>query len=121
MNKKIYRDRATLSTEAISSSVFSALLPVKGEAANRPLSRFEMRGAAQTGGEGISHLGANRLSVPVDWNSIEDEIGKFPIPREIWEVAVEIVDSSDVVGMERSVLEFLIRFVIWTDRKAGSA
>jgi hypothetical protein len=38
------------------------------------------------------------------------------VPLEILEVAEGIVDGSDVPGIERSRLEFLIRFLIACDR-----
>ena len=38
------------------------------------------------------------------------------VPLEMLEGAEEIVDLSDVVGLERHTLELLVRYVVWVDR-----
>jgi len=48
-----------------------------------------------------------------DLAPIADELAAIDIPKEILEVAEEIVDGSDVVGIEKWRLEYLVRFVLF--------
>ncbi len=41
------------------------------------------------------------------------------VTMEMMEVAEEIVSGSDVLGVERTTLETLIRVVIWMDRECS--
>ena len=52
-------------------------------------------------------------SIPVEFEPGQLE---FDLPKEILEVAAEIADVSDVVGLERARLERLVRVVIAMDR-----
>ena len=52
-------------------------------------------------------------SIPVEFEPGQLE---FLLPKEILEVAAEIADGSDVVGLERARLERLVRVVIAMDR-----
>jgi hypothetical protein len=51
------------------------------------------------------------VSVPLELEHL-----RFPLPTEILEVAAEIADGSDVLGLERSRLERLVRVVLAMDR-----
>jgi hypothetical protein len=77
-------------------------------------------GYAAAGGVG-SIADTNPLAELGDLSAIGDEIEGFPIRREIPEVVEEIADASDVVGIEPSALEFLVRVVIWADQRVRGA
>lgn len=47
---------------------------------------------------------------------MRDEMREFPIPKEIVEVAAEIVSGSDVIGIEHSRLLDLLSTVLFLDR-----
>ncbi|MGO9701175.1 MAG: hypothetical protein ACLPX7_18135 [Xanthobacteraceae bacterium] len=44
---------------------------------------------------------------------------ELEIRPEILEAAGEIADASDVPGIETERLEFLVRIVVWADRRFG--
>ena len=72
-------------------------MPTKGHRLGAPRSRPAIR---------------DFLACPERVPSLSD----LGIPREMVEAAEEIVDSSDVLGIETDKLEFLIRFLIAMDR-----
>lgn len=47
----------------------------------------------------------------------ESPLHSILIPKEILEVAEEIVDASDVRGLEHASLELLVRTVMYLDRR----
>lgn len=49
--------------------------------------------------------------------AIGSPLQAIPIPSEMMEMAEEIVDCSDVYGLETGSLELLIRLVIFLDRQ----
>ena len=57
------------------------------------------------------------LSQTLRFEAIVCELEKLRIQMETLEVAREIADSSDVVGIEVSVVEFLVRATILVDRQ----
>ena len=50
-------------------------------------------------------------------HAIEPQLAVMPIQREILEVAEEIASLSDVIGIERSRLLFLVQTVVYMDRQ----
>ena len=53
-------------------------------------------------------------------SAIESELALIEPPKEMMAVVEEIADGSDVVGIEKWRLEYLVRFVLWWKEKAFS-
>ena len=92
-------------------------VPVPSASAERPPSNgLEPRVLAGSGTPPYSISAETRSlleSIPVEFEPGQLE---FDLPKEILEVAAEIADGSDVVGLERARLERLVRVVIAMDR-----
>lgn len=48
-------------------------------------------------------------------------LSSIPVRTEILEVAEEIASSSDVIGIERTNLLFLVRAIVYLDRQRGAS
>lgn len=64
---------------------------------------------------------ADRPAPNLDLLARESAIGSLYVRPEILEAAEEIADLSDVVGIERSSLEWLVRVVLFLDRQEREA
>jgi hypothetical protein len=78
----------------------------------------------QVGASALSILGGcflHRYRLPsnlAQLGTIADELSAIQISKEILEVAEAIVDVSDGPGVERTQLEYLVRYLLYVGRKS---
>jgi hypothetical protein len=59
-------------------------------------------------------------TIPDGLSAIHAELAAIELPKEMMAVEEEIADGSDVVGIEKWRLEFLVRFVLWWQPSSAS-
>ena len=65
---------------------------------------------------------AGAEATPPDFRRLMEDVpsmAELGIPQEILEVAGEITDASDVIGIETTTLEYLVRYLFCAYRAMG--
>ena len=73
-------------------------------------------GAPEADGSLTNPMFGTALRAILEGRRTLPSIEELAVPQEILEAAGVIADASDVLGIETSRLEFLVRTVVWADR-----